>query len=156
MELKIELDVEEIERRIIDAAAEKMLCRFRDEAAERLAQRIDDLRDDKIMEELSPMITAALSEPIQRTNRHGEIQGDPRTLIELITETIQAQLKMPKPRGQWNRTENALSKFVEEATSYELEKDLRIEFDAAKATVKKAVHQKGAEMLSEMVEKLSK
>lgn len=143
---------------IAEAAARRLLDEQTDAAAE-FRSRVRRISDEEIKAAIAPIIAEALEEAIQPTNAYGQPTGEKTTLREVIIRAVMADLQQaarntssssgrPVPTMLQNIIGNEIAKAVQE--------DLREAMNEARAEVKAAVQAKGAEILTETIEKLAK
>lgn len=109
---------------------------------------------DSINEALGDIIVDMLTHQFQPTDWSGQPKGDPTTLTEIIGAQAKQFLAeaMSEPGRYDDRSNNhkgKLKKFVNEEVGRQFDGDLKIAAAEAKATVIKAVTDKGAEFLGQ-------
>lgn len=137
---------------IVDAAAQLLVGSVTDRAD--LRQRVVEQYNDRIKERVEEMLTDAFSQPIQRTTRWGETQGEPTTIREIIRQEIEKYLDSAKPSRPGYSTDNvSLTALVQNEVKQLMTMDLKKVIAEAKANVHNTVTQKA---LAAAVAELSK
>lgn len=120
-----------------------------------LRGRVEKMRDDEIRAALLPVIGQAVAEAVQPTNTFGEPRGEPVTLRGLIVKEAREQLKQSGRDRRHPSSDRRGATLLEHVIAHEVEgalgKELRAELEAAKADVKVAVREKGAEVIAEAI-----
>jgi hypothetical protein len=141
-----------LEDLIVDAAAQLLVGSVTDRAD--LRARVVEQYNSRIKEKVEDMITDAFSQPIQRTTRWGETQGEPTTIKEIIRQEIEKYLDSAKASRPGYSTDNvSLTKLVENEVKQVLTTDMKKVIAEAKANVHNTVTQKA---LAAAVAELSK
>lgn len=128
-------------------AAEAM----KDDSFKSLKARVADLRNEEIRAQLKPIVEAAISAPIQRTNEYGHPMGQPTTLHEVIVKEVHAYLTKSVDDG-YNRTRiTAAQKFVKDAVDQVVKKELAEAVAEEKTKVVAAVRAQAAQLIADAV-----
>ncbi|AYF29276.1 hypothetical protein CSH63_17750 [Micromonospora tulbaghiae] len=134
---------EEVARKLANAL-------MRDEEYPGLRRKVMGLREEEIREQLKPIVSAAIEEGVQETNRWGEPTGTPTTLRALIIAEAGKLLKQPadnysRDKGTW----------IDALVRDNVQKVIRAELGAVlaeeKAKVVAAVQAKAAELIAQAV-----
>lgn len=149
-----EISIEEL---IVERAAQMLVDKaVRTDSYGGLTKRVEQIRDEAIVEELKPRIQKGISEAkYRRTDEYGQPRTgrDAATLAEHAETMVREQLGlMQKPYGRSSDRKPIVETMVKEATGHAVEKELREELDQAKQKVREAISQKGAELLAKMIE----
>jgi hypothetical protein len=115
-----------------------------------LKRKVAELRTEVIKEQIAPVITKALADPIQQTNQYGEARGKETTLRALIVEEVGRLLKSPadqysRDKGTW------LQALVRSEAEAALRKELGEVIAEEKAKVVAAVRGKAADLIAESI-----
>lgn len=115
-----------------------------------LRDMVENLRAEEIRGQIRPIVEAAVTKPIQRTNMYGSPTGEPITLTELIVSEAQAYLTKRDDRyGADKRT--VIEKLVADAVDKAIRKELSEAIAEEKAKVVAAVRAKAADLIAEAV-----
>jgi hypothetical protein len=115
-----------------------------------IKKRFLDIRDEEIRKAVEPIVTEAISGPIQKTNTYGEPTGGTTSIRELIM--AEASKLLTKSADSYNRSsETMLAKFVREQIAAAFTKELAAVVAEEKAKVVAAVRAKAADLIAEAV-----
>ena len=121
-----------------------------------LAQRIRDIRDDEIREQLRPAIVETLAASIQMTNAYGEPVGKTATLREVVAETGRKMLAEPqRDRNGYGTSETLVRRLIREEVEAAFGRELKAALDEAKTEIRAAVQAKGAAVLAETIQRMA-
>lgn len=137
---------------IVDAAAQLLVG----SVAERrdMRGRVVEQYNARIKERVEDMLTDAFSQPIQRTTRWGETEGEPTTIREIIRQEIEKYLDSAKASRPGYSTDNvSLTALVQNEVKQLMTTDMKKVIADAKANVHHTVTQKA---LAAAVAELSK
>lgn len=144
-----------VDDRIADIVAEKMLDQVGQEARERISDHVRSLRADVIREQVEPIVAAELEKPITLTNRYGEATpgAEPVTLVDLIQRQVEAFMSSSAGRrsGGLDDTETELGKMIREAVGREFKGELEKAVKEAKAQALEKVRQAAGDVIAESV-----
>ena len=127
--------------------------RIRRSALERLAEEVEQMRTAAVTEEVTRIVRETLASEIQQTDNYGRPRGEPKVLIDLIREDVQAYLDERVPRQGYGDRErpggfrSLLKHEVDEALTKELRETIR----AARADVAAKVKDRAAEIVGSVV-----
>jgi len=121
----------------------------KDDSYPGLRKRFLELRDEEIREQVKPLVTEALTGPIQKTNTYGEPTGQTTSMRELVM--AEAKKIVSKPTDSYGRGETFLQKLVREEISRAFIGELNKVMAAEKEKVVVAVRAKAAELIAEAV-----
>jgi hypothetical protein len=112
--------------------------------------RLRELRDEEIREQIRPIVAAAVSEPLQRTNEYGRPVGDAKPLTELIVEEVRSYLK--RRADNYDRTgRTVVQKLIADEVDRVVTGELRQAIADEKAKVVAAVRAKAADLIATAV-----
>jgi hypothetical protein len=135
-----------------DEVAKRITAKLtKDEEYPGLRKRFLAIRDEEIRKALEPVIVAAISGPIQKTNNYGEPSGGTTTLRELIMDEAQRLATAKVSDGYRSSSETVLAKFVREQIAAAFTKELAAVVAEEKAKVVAAVRAKAADLIAEAV-----
>lgn len=124
---------------------------MKDDSYRTLKQRVMDLRDEEIRAQLKPIVEAAITGSIQRTNSYGHPVGEPTTLHDIILAEVNTYLTA-NVGGSYNKpTTTRIKSFVAEAVETVIRKEMATVIAEEKAAVVAVVRSKTAELLAEAV-----
>lgn len=121
-----------------------------------LRDRVHEIMEGEVRKAVVPAIEQALAAPVQRHSEFGEPVGDPVTLNEYIANVARRMLQQGGRPVEQRRGGSVVEQVIEESVRRVLASELQKEVDAAKAQVREAVRQKGADFLADTVTKLSR
>lgn len=118
-----------------------------------LQQAVREIRNEVIRELVQDAVRKALDEPFTLTNNWGERQGEPTTLRGVIVAAAEKALTVKVNRDGFSnsRQETITEQFIRQHTDAALKKELQGVMDAEKAKVIKAMQEKGAKVVAEML-----
>ena len=119
-------------------------------------ERVEEIRDDLIVERLTPLIDEALTKSVQKTDAFGEPKGDPTTLREVILKRATDFLKQPRNSRIGQDRQTDVQAFIDEAVSRTVTKELRQALEDARKEVVNAVRAEGAEVIAETIRRMAK
>lgn len=105
---------------VVQASARALLERFDHEELHEMRQEVQRVRSELVRERLAEEVAAAMSEPVQRTTRWGEKQGDVVTVRELIRVELEAFLngtKTNRRHDSYDKTPNNLAELIGEVAN---------------------------------------
>jgi hypothetical protein len=139
-----------IEDMVIQAAAEKVLEReVRNEIAGIIRDKVEDLAITQLRGVLEPLISDAISGGI------GRGFGDKVPIDEWVTRYVEKQLTISNPNSGYPSQQTMLDKLLREEIDRTVGHELRQAIDEAKAQVRQAVKEKGAEVFAEVIERMA-
>jgi hypothetical protein len=115
-----------------------------------LRKRYLDIRSEVIREQVAPIVTEAISGPIQKTNHYGEPTSGTTTLRELIMAEVSTVINQKADRHS-SSGQTMLQRNISQAVKTILEKELSEVFAAEKAKVVAAVRAKAADLIADAV-----
>jgi len=142
---------------ILEECSRKILEDFhRDEALNDLRKRVQQIRDEQIVQAIQPTIDEAISAALQPTDAFGQAKGDPKTLREVIIERAVDYLKKPIQGASYGKASTVVEKFIEEAVTNAVARDLKTAFEEGHAQIREAIKVKGAEVLEQVLVQMAK
>lgn len=139
---------------IVDRASRILLDHNRETTAAFL-DRVAQIAAEEIREAIRPLVAAALMQPIQKTNTYGTPVGEPLPLNEHIIEIAREAMSQPIGRD-YDRKKSLLQTILAEEVERVLRTELQNEIKQAKAEVLAAVHEQGARVITETIERLAR
>jgi hypothetical protein len=137
---------------LADAIAEQVAHDLRkDEEWNPLRKRVLDIQTEEIHEQIRPIVAAAITEPIQRTNEYGRPIGEAITLAELIAKEVKAYLTQPTGDNYSRNRIPRVQQFIAEAVDKALKAELAEVIKEEKAKVVAAVRAKAADLIATAV-----
>ncbi|UOK18405.1 hypothetical protein SEA_BRUHMOMENT_89 [Arthrobacter phage BruhMoment] len=138
---------------IVEAAANKLLA-DRDESVYEMRDRIRREYNTRITERVEEMITEAFNEPIQRTTRWGETQGEVTTIKEIIRESIEKYMNGTTPsRNGYSTDPVSLTQLIDNEVRMIINKEMQAHITKVKGEIKLEVQKKA---LAAAIAELSK
>lgn len=144
----------ELEDVLIGLAANKMVERLVSQRGNwdgAVRDRVNRVRDEVIVERVTPLIDEALAAAVQPTNRFGEPAAEPTTLRSVIVREATAWLTKPSGDGFARDRKSNIARIIGEEVDRAFNRELKAAIDAAKAEVSAAVQAKGAEVLAQTI-----
>lgn len=115
-----------------------------------LSQRVAVIRDEVIREQVTPLVTDAMSAPIVKTNQWGDPTGEgTTTLRELILAQVNDFFTKLKSDSYGRTSRTAAAALVAEKVDAALKQELLAAVRAEKDKVVAAVQAKAAELIAE-------
>lgn len=137
---------------VVDVAATKLIAGFNHEELFDLRKEVQAKRSELVRERLAVEVAAAFDEPVQRTSRWGEKQGEAVTVRELIRLELEAFLngtKTNRRHDQYDQTPNNLAELVGQVANETMSGTLA----STVMEARKVVSQRVQEILTEKVTK---
>lgn len=132
-----------------DAVAERIAADLkRDESYRPLQQRVLELRDAEIREQVKPVVAEAVAASVQPTNSYGQPTGAPVTLTDVIVKEAREFLAK---RGDYGRGPTLVQTIVATEVDKAIRKELAEAIADEKAKVVAAVRAKAAELIADAV-----
>lgn len=100
---------------VVAAAADKLVATFDRDDLHELRAEVRELRNDLVRQRLAAEVDAAMSQPVQRTSRWDENEGDAVTIRELIRLELEAFLngtRTSRRRDSYDKTPNNLAELI--------------------------------------------
>lgn len=119
-------------------------------------ERVNQVRDEVIVERITPLIDDALAAAVQPTNRFGEPSGEPTTLRSVIVQEATAWLTKPTGDSFTRSAKTNVAKLIADEVDRALGRELKTALDQAKADVTAAVKAKGAEVLAQTITEMAR
>lgn len=132
------------------AVAEDIADRLvKDDRYARLRDEVLQLRKEEVHKLIAPIVAAAITQPIQRTNTYGQPAGPAVSMTELIIQETREYLGKV---DTYRRDEGTVvQKLVREAVSKTIRTELASVIAEEKAKVVAAVRAKAAELIADAV-----
>lgn len=127
-----------------------------DEAKDYLRQRVYNLRDAEIREQLRPLVAEAIARSIQPTDPFGNPKGDPTTLAEVITKEAKTALTVPKESGYGNPKRTLIQQIIADEINTTFRKELADAVAEGKKAVAAALRAEGAVVIQQTIERMAK
>jgi len=168
---QIGLNQEELQERIVDGLAEKLLYKYVvDEEGDFQADSPIKKRLDKLIQEtidgeverlgqkfIIPKIQALIEgAAIQATNQWGETKGEPKTFIEYLVDRADAYMREPvdyngKSKSELSSYDSNRFKRSSTRLTWQVDNKLQYAIDAAMKTIIKGANESLADSLSKTV-----
>lgn len=99
----------------------------------RFRDQVTQIRDEEIRAQVAPLITEALTKPLQKTNNYGEPTGQATTLSEVIV--AEAKRLVSQPKDSYSNGRTLLQEMVAEQVKAALGKEIADAVKQARAAV---------------------
>jgi hypothetical protein len=143
-----EEDYAETPRTLADVVADRIVADLkRDDHYTRLKERVREIRDEEIREQIRPIIAEAITAPVQRTSDLGTPIGQPVALAELIVKEAQSFLT----RRDGYDAQTPPQKIIRDEVDRAIKSELSAAIAEEKAKVVAAVRAKAADLIAEAV-----
>jgi hypothetical protein len=127
---------------IIAQTTHKLAHKLRDEARKTIKEEVTR----QIALQVNDLVTEVITNPIQLTNRFGELTGETLSVREHIANEVKDQLT--RRRDSYDRNASVLSSIIKTEVEQALTKELREAVVEARNTVVAAVKNQAATMLA--------
>jgi hypothetical protein len=145
-----EEDYAETPQTLADVVADRIMADLkRDDHYTRLKERVREIRDEEIREQLRPIIGEAIAAPVQRTSDLGTPIGQPVALAELIVK--EAQSFLARRDGYGPDAQTPAQKIIRDEVDRAIKSELSAAIADEKAKVVAAVRAKAADLIAEAV-----
>jgi hypothetical protein len=132
-----------------DAVAERIANRLmREEEYRPLKQRVLEIRDNEVREQVKPVVARAIEASVQPTNSYGQPTGEPVTLTDVIVREAKELLNK---RSDYGRGPTFLEGVIRDAVGVALQKELAAAIAEEKAKVVAVIRAKAAELIAEAI-----
>lgn len=122
----------------------------KDDQWDGLRKKFLAIRDEEIREAVRPIVAAAITETLTKTNQYGQPTGETTTLTELIVADAN---KLLTERSDYGRGTTLAQRIVAESIGQAFKNELAKALAAEKEKVIAAVRAAGAELIAEAVKK---
>lgn len=116
-----------------------------------LKQKVMDVRNEEIREQIRPIVAAAIEGNVQKTNEWGQPVGQATTLHALIVKEVNDYLKRKVSDGYRSSNQTVIEKFVQDAVDKVVKTELAEAIAEEKTKVVAAVRAKAADLIAEAV-----
>lgn len=159
--MKLEINLGETfadESTASEAIVKECAARFlrQHDLTEDVRRRFKQITDEEIRAVVQPLIQEALAEGFQPTDSFGSPKGEPTTLREMIVKEVKRDIGASKQPGYHGSKQTLLEEVVGREVERAVREDLKQAMDEARKQVRAAVEQKGAEVLAQTIERLSR
>jgi len=138
-----------------DLVVEKLVTQLtRSDQYPSLTQRIREVREEEIRDQIRPTVERVIAEPVQRTNGYGQPTGNPVTLTELILAEAKAMLTAVDTSygsRSGDKRETVIQRLVRETVDKAIRAELAEVIAAEKAKVVTVVRARAAELIAESI-----
>lgn len=127
---------------LAEALVEKLTLRIvQDDSYKGIAERVRQIRDEEIRAALTPVIAAALAEPIHPTNAWGEKTGTLTTLREVIIAEARKWMDVKGERGYGSREDGLtnLQRMIRDEVRAGFENEIKAMVTEARNAVSKQI-----------------
>lgn len=123
---------------VCNALVERLLVDLKSDATRyrSLREKVATAVDDQIAAAVTPMVTAALDQPIQRTNDYGKPIGDPFDLQQIIVKKIGEALS-PSPNRSHHKS--PMDEAIKATTEAAVKRELDAELTEARAEIRQRI-----------------